>query len=181
MDDITPHLGWIFEAIAVCIGIAAGLFYIYYRRLRHRMMKVRCADMLLVELGNIGTDVDMVKGDYIPDHKAYQDLPRAVYDGLITSTNISYFDVGIQRTLHSLYASIHRYNIVATKTRDAQLDENPHVRLGSINRPMAESNLEELVRKLEDAGGMVEEFRDGHEPEGGERSVAIIFGLLDEG
>lgn len=177
MDDLTPHLSWIFEALAVI----AGITYLYYRRVRHRMLRVRCAEMLLVELRNIWTDVDLAKGNYIPDLKAYFDLPHSVYDGLITSTNISYFDVDIQHTLHSLYTHVHRYNMIAELSREGvTLDNKKPFEKSHISRPMAEANLQELVKKWDDAINEVEEFRDEYEPEGWERSVAVTFGLIDK-
>lgn len=165
-DDIVPHLSWIFEAGAV----VAGIFYLYYRRLRHRMLKVRCANMLLVELGGIWSEIDLAKGNYTPDAKAYQDLPSSVYNGLITSTNLSHFDVKIQGDLHDLYAHIQRYNEIAAESRKSTYR----------NRPMAEANLKELINKWDAVLDSVEEFRDKHEPEGSERSVAVMFSLLDK-
>ena len=176
MDDMTLHLSWIFEAFAVI----AGIFYLYYRRLRHRMLKVRCADMLLVELRNIWTDVDLAKSNYTPDQKAYQDLPRAVYDGLVVSTNISYFDTDIQHTLHSLYTNIHRYNTVALHSRRGLGYDESVPQKGNINRPLAESNLEGLIKKLDISVEMVGKFHDKHKPEGNGRFIAVMFGLLDK-
>lgn len=176
MDGLALHLGWVFEAFAVI----AGIFYLYYRRLRHRMLKARCASMLLVELRNIWADVDLVKGRYVPDQNAYYDLPHAVYDGLITSTNMSYFDTAIQHTLHSLYANIRRYNMVASQSRETpEHAQTIHVN-ARINRPMAESNLEGLTKKLDNSVGIVQKFHDKHKPEGCERTIAVMFGLLDK-
>ena len=176
MDSMALHLGWIFEAFA----IIAGIFYLYHRRLRHRMLKVRCADMLLVELRNIGANVDLVKGNYVPDQDSYYDLPHAVYDGLITSTNMSYFDTAIQRTLHSLYTNIHRYNMVAPQSRETPKYAQTKPVNVRINRPMAESNLEGLIKKLDTSVEIVQKFHDKHKPEGRGRAIASMFGLLDK-
>ena len=144
VNYLTPHLGWIFEAGAVI----AGIFYLGYRHLNHRMLKVRCSNMLLVELDNIRTDADLVKGSYTPDTKSYQDLPRAIYDGLIISNNISYFDVNIQKKLHSLYTNIHRYNTVAAESRRVGSTAAQTFKIEYINRPMEESNLEGVNQEI---------------------------------
>ena len=172
---LTTSPSWIFEAGAV----AAGIFYLYYRRVNHRMLKVRCADMLLVELGNIKTDVDLAKGNYTPDNKAYHDLPRARYDGLITSNNISHFDMEMQQKLHSLYTNIHRYNLIAEESRQAKLSGGSVHYRGYPNRPMAQANLEDLVKRFEDVFTTVEKFRYKHEPWGSARFIANMFNLLD--
>lgn len=174
MDSMELYLSWIFETFAVIVGI----FYLYYRRLRHRMLKVRCADMLLVELRNIRADVDAVKGNYVPVHEAYYDLPHAAYDGLITSTNMSYFDTAIQHTLYSLYTNIHRYNMVALQSRETPEYAQTRRMNVRINRPMAESNLEELIKKLDASVEIVQTFYDKHKPEGCYRAIAAMFGLL---
>ncbi len=176
-DYLTTGPSWIFEAGAVIVG---G-FYLYYRRVRHRMLKVRCADMLLVELDNIWTDVDLAKGNYAPDSRPYQDLPRAMYDGLIASNNVSHFDVDIQQKLHSLYTNIHRYNMIAEESRRIHLADTAIHARGHPDRQIAQSNLEELVKKFKDTFVGVEEFRYKHEPWGSARTIAITFNLLDKG
>ncbi len=173
---LTTDPSWIFEAAAV----AVGGFYLYYRSVRHRMLKVRCADMLLVELGNIRTDVDLAKCNYAPGSRPYQDLPRAMYDGLITSNNVSHFDVDIQQKLHSLYTHIHRYNVIAEESRQIHLaDTATHAR-GHPDQQLAQSNLEKLIKKWKDASDSVEEFRYKHEPWGSARKIAITFNLLEK-
>lgn len=176
VNYLTPHLGWVFEAGA----IIAGIFYLGYRHLNHRMLKVRCSNMLLVELDNVQTNADLIKYSYTPDTKSYPDLPRAIYDGLIISNNISYFDVDIQKKLHSLYANIHRYNIVAAESRRVRATSAPMSKTEYINRPMEVSNLKELITKLKDASDIVEKFRDRNEPRSIARFTAIVFSLLDK-
>lgn len=171
---LTTSPSWIFEAGAVI----AGIFYLYYRRVSHRMLKVRCSNMLLVELSNIRTDVDLAKGNYIPDAKAYHDLPCAIYAGLITSNNISHFDMEIQQKLHSLYTNIHRYNLIAKESRQLESSGGSVHHRGYPNRPIAQANLEDLVKRFEDAFSTVERFQYKHEPWGSARFVANAFNLL---
>ena len=101
VDDITPHMSWIFEAGAV----VAGVFYLSYRRLRHRMLKVRHADMLLIEIESIGSIVDKIQRSNSDYPRPIQAAPDNIYTGLVNSTNISFFDTAIQYELHKLIRS----------------------------------------------------------------------------
>lgn len=37
-------------------------------------------------------------------------LPRNVYDGLVASTNLSYFDMSVQKEIHTFYTLVAWYN-----------------------------------------------------------------------
>ena len=94
------------EVILVVVGF---FWYALNRRARNRQLKVRLATATLTEVGGIGASVEDVLRSP-GSEESLVPLPTGVYDGLTSSTNISYFDEDSQKKLHELYYSIRLYN-----------------------------------------------------------------------
>lgn len=99
--------------------IGGGLmFYMANWRARHKLRKVRYADMLLAELKALHDTakpyIDDVDGAHDIEHGSIENsteiLPHNVYDGLVSSTNLSYFDRAVQDKIHSFYELVIRHN-----------------------------------------------------------------------
>lgn len=100
--------------ITEVLVIGGGLmFYMANWRARHRLRKVRYANMLLAELKTLH-DIANVKGAHGADHTSIENsaeiLPHNVYDGLVSSTNPSYFDRSDQDRIHLSYELIIKHN-----------------------------------------------------------------------
>ena len=85
----------IIEALAIVGGLA---FYLANWRARDRLRKVRYANMLLAELATLHRVMKMYddKDGIDTIENSTEILPHNVYDGLVTSTNLSYFDRPVQ-------------------------------------------------------------------------------------
>lgn len=85
-------------------GVAAGSLTVYFlhRRARNQLRKYRYAGAILGELNDIHDTLNsIIKHEYQSGEERV--LPRNVYDGFVTSTNIVYFDDAIQEQLHAIY------------------------------------------------------------------------------
>ena len=99
--DLT-WLPTIIEALAIVVGLT---FYLANWRARDRLRKVRYANMLLAELETLHRMMkpyDKDDGVYTIENST-EILPHNVYDGLVSSTNLSYFDKPVQNLIHSFY------------------------------------------------------------------------------
>ena len=102
----------ILEASAIGGGL---LFYIKNRQARDRLRKVRYANMLLGELGDIRSIIGPIEGG--PDGGTLEPLPDNVYNGLVASTNLSYFDANIQALLRDVYTRVKDHNKLFSDAR----------------------------------------------------------------
>ncbi len=78
-------------------------------------------------------------------------LPDNVYDGFVSSTNLSYFDKDLQEHLHDLYMNLKNYN------EDVFPDENTRASKGMAIDPMG--LFDDLSDSVEEAIALVNEFR----------------------
>ena len=109
-------LYWI-DALAILLGV---LYVLGNRRARHRLLKARCADALLIELYAVhktlkemaDSSIEMKKLSQARGQQSWQTggfeslFQRNVYDGLVSSSNIAYFDRDIQEKLHGVYGDV---------------------------------------------------------------------------
>ena len=133
------------EVVLVIVGF---FWYALNRRARNRRLKVRLATATLTEVGWIGALVEDVLRSY-PSNEDLVPLPRGVYDGLVSSTNIAYFDDGVQKKLHELYYGIRLYNETAFPQFSA--------REGICVPP--KGVLEDLLKFVNTANAAVKQFR----------------------
>lgn len=156
---IPVDLTFTLEAILVMVGF---FWYALNRRARNRRLKVRLATASLTEIGGVGAFVE----DALRSHPSNEDLvplPRGVYDGLVSSTNIAYFDGDVQKKLHELYYNIRLYNETAFPQQFGA---------GEGIRVPPRGALEDLLGFVNTANTAVEQFRDRHRYRG--RWLAIL-------
>ena len=105
------------DALAIPLGI---LYVLLNRRARHRLRNARLASALLVELYYIRDELTKIIDSTVKMEKMsqaqgqhdfmqydYEHLfQRNVYDGLVSSSNIAYFDRRIQKRLHAVYYAV---------------------------------------------------------------------------
>lgn len=101
----TTWLPTIIEVLAIGGGLA---FYLANWRARDRLRKVRYADMLLAELATLHRMIKPYGDEGVVDtvENSTEILPHNVYDGLVASTNLSYFDRPVQDKIHSFYGLV---------------------------------------------------------------------------
>lgn len=88
------------------LAIAAGLtFYLANWRARNQLRKVRYSNMLLAELATLH-DIMKPYHDENDVENSTEILPHNVYDGLVSSTNISYFGKPLQERIHAFYGLV---------------------------------------------------------------------------
>lgn len=98
----------IIEALAIVVGLT---FYLANWRARDRLRKVRYANMLLAELATLHRMMKPYDEDGIDTiENSTEILPHNVYDGLVSSANISYFDKPVQEKVHSFYELVVRHD-----------------------------------------------------------------------
>lgn len=150
--SVTDWLPIILEASAIAGGL---IFYVKNWQARDRLRKVRYANMLMNELKAIWDAIKHAENnDY---HEEFlEPLPDNVYDGFVSSTNLSYFDKDLQEHLHDLYMNLKDYN------EDAFPDENARVIKGVAITPMG--LLDDLSNSVEEAITLVKEFRQRNRP-----------------
>lgn len=132
-----------------------ALFYLGVHRARHRLRKIRYAKMLLPELDSMHNSLMTINEHHGQWSGLHEPFAHNVYDGLVVSTNISYFDSVVQDKLHSLYELVEEIN-----SRVVELsDPNNSVSLTSMG-PGNKSlyYLTTLEERLRVADGAVVEF-----------------------
>ena len=91
----------IIEALAIIVGLT---LYLGNWRARDRLRKVRYANMLLAELTILHRMMKPYDKDGVDSIESSTEvLPHNVYDGLVSSANLSYFDKPLQDSIHSFY------------------------------------------------------------------------------
>ena len=134
---------------------AGALFYLWVHRIRHRLRKVRYAKMLLSELVILHKSLESIKLNRYQWHGQHEPFTHSVYDGLVTSTNISYFGRDVQDALHQLYGLVEAIN--AYHASHAEPDSVVNLgRVGPGN--VGFDNLEKLAEYLESTSSLVEDF-----------------------
>ena len=143
--------------LEVIIGLGGFIWYILNRRARDRRLKVRLANMLHTELVEI-----LIRLQPAPERDAAKNvmlpLPYQTYDGLISSTNISYFDKRIQRLLYMIYLGVKNTNMG---------DPTPiYLRQKLTDGKVSVKESEWLSGLVDSAIVKVEKFRDHHQYSG---------------
>ena len=106
-EGIQLYLSTFSEAVVIGISI---IYYLSNKKARSKSRNVRYSQMLLTEL-EITVNYVSRSEDRADSNSALGiDLPSSVYDGLVSSTNISYFDKAIQEELHKFYTSVKNHN-----------------------------------------------------------------------
>ena len=154
---IPVDLTFTLEAVLVIVGF---FWYALNRRARNRRLKVRLATATLTEVGGIGAFVENALRSHPSDENVIP-LPRGVYDGLVSSTNIAYFDDGVQKKLHELYYGIRLYN----ETTFPQFSVREGIRVPP------KGVLEDLLKFVNTANTAVKQFRDRYMYRGRWRGV----------
>ena len=134
------------------------------------MLRVRYANMLLIEIESIGLVVSRIQNSSSDHPTPIQAASNSVYTGLVNSTNISYFDTTIQYELHKLYALVGRHNTAFQSWLDDVHDTRMLIRQSDVN---------DLLSKVEILTRFVSEFYYEHLPGRSTRWLAKLFGLLD--
>ena len=145
----------IIEALAIVVGLT---FYLANWHARDRLRKVRYANMLLAELEILHRIMQPYDdGDHIIENST-ETLPHNVYDGLVSSTNLSYFDKPVQDLIHSFYELVIIHDrkfgpkpAVATFDAFGPTDEDG-------NQRYLKSSLQQIIRE-------VTLFRDRNRPD----------------
>ena len=149
--------------LEVILGAGGFLWYILNRRARDRRIKARLASTLLDELVTILSRIRTAKEHPDSDQPLFP-LPSSTYNGLTSSTNISYFDRRIPGVLHGIYTTIEELHFIQRPTTHANLIKNIE--------QTAIGNLDEMLGTVEKAVTLVEQFRDRHRYRG--RWLAIL-------
>lgn len=148
------------------LAIPSGIVYVLLnRRARHRLRNARLAVALLEELYYtrkrfselIDSAVAMEKSpqasgqqDFEPGSYRFLSL-HSVYDGLVSSSNITYFDRDTQRLLHYVYSGIQWFG------KDAdQITRASAMRWVINDKELANGTLD----NMDDVIRVVEAFRD---------------------
>ena len=107
--------------VAEAVPITGGILYALANyRARHRLRNARFAGALLTEIRTIHKEFKEIMDDHDrvekdpqkPGQVTVSEGPfdhiflRNVYDGLVASSNIAYFDRDIQENLHRMYVDI---------------------------------------------------------------------------
>ena len=129
------------EALPLGLGAA---YYLGNRRARGMQRNVRYADMLLTELET------MAKHLGLPDERLYLPITMCnlscnVYDGLVSSTNLSYFDKLVQENLHSFYRIVKQYNLELESERVGHTHDST-----SVSNEVSNENLVGVLRTVTD-------------------------------
>ena len=100
-------LAQILQLVDILI-ISLGVLYLLGNRwLRHRIRKARLANALLVEIQTVRDIFRKTDNTTeIENAEHHHNTMRIVYDGLLTSSNIAYFDSILQRKIHGAYMEI---------------------------------------------------------------------------
>lgn len=142
----TDWLPIILEASAIAGGL---IFYVKNWQARDRLRKVRYANMLMNELKAIWDSIKRAESDDY--HEEFlEPLPDNVYNGFVSSTNLSYFDKDLQEHLHDLYMNLKDYN------KSTFPDENPRAIKNVVLTPIG--LLDILSDSVEEAIVLVNEF-----------------------
>lgn len=147
----TDWLPVILEASAIGGGL---LFYVKNRQARDRLRNVRYANMLMNELEETQRTIERIARNGYGD--GLEPLPGNVYDGLVLSTNFSYFDGSLQNHLHKVYGHIGDYNERVFRDRDAY-----HQRGQSLP---PDHMLDGLKAPVKEAIALVKAFRARNKP-----------------
>ena len=146
----------IIEALAIVVGLT---FYLANWRARDRLRKVRCANMLLVELATLHRMMKPYDGERSADtiENSTEILPHNVYDGLASSANLSYFDKHVQHKIHSFYELVMMH--------DRKFDPRPAVPVSDLFGPTDKNGEPRYLKSdLRQATRAVTLFRDKNQP-----------------
>ena len=106
-EGIQLYLPTFSEAAVLGISIT---YYLSNKKARRKSRNVRYSQMLLTELEITANYVGQTEDRADSDSALGIDLPSSVYGGLVSSTNISYFDKSIQEELHKFYTDVRDHN-----------------------------------------------------------------------
>lgn len=107
---------WLPVILEVSTIVGGLVFYMKNRQARDRLRNVRYANMLLGELNVVWATVVSVK-ECDHNDEILEPLSDNIYDGLVSSTNLSYFDADIQNLLYETYTSIKDFNTMFSSVR----------------------------------------------------------------
>lgn len=147
----------IIEALAIVGGLA---FYLANWRARDRLRKVRYANMLLAELATLHRMMKPYDGEGGVDtiENSTEILPHNVYDGLVSSTNLSYFDKPVQHKIHSFYELV--------MVHDCKFDPRPAMPVSDLLGPTDECGEPRYLKSsLPSVMRAVTLFRDKNQPD----------------
>ena len=96
----------VIDGIPILLGM---LFLLGNRRAKHRLRNARYAQMMFIELKMIAGVLGRV-GRQDKHGTYWKKLPSNAYDGLVSSTNISYFDTQTQKALYYFYDNLKHHN-----------------------------------------------------------------------
>lgn len=155
------------------VPILLALVYLGNRCVRPRLRNVRYAQMLLMEFQTIRELVE--SSDDGGKSSAGMPLPRSVYDGLVASTNLSYFDMPVQKEIHTFYNLVAWYN--NTVVPGAMQHYTSYKKVFDDHGGMTR-----LMDNLKKATDMVDEFRERNRIKGWWRLALklVILGRDDE-
>lgn len=120
LNQVLQGADYVIQRVDV-LAIPLGILYVLgNRRARHQLLKVRCADALLIELYSVhkmlkeivdnAIEIGITSQMFGPYGNRQGEFgylfQRNVYDGLVSSSNITYFDHGMQKKLHGLYGDV---------------------------------------------------------------------------
>ena len=96
------------EAGVILSGIA---YYLANQRARNKSRNVRYSQMLLTDLEAAANVWPWTYEERAASNEGLGiELPSDMYDGLVSSTNISYFDTCIQEELRAFYDMVRKHN-----------------------------------------------------------------------
>lgn len=115
-------MGYILQALASGVVMACVLLVLFFFQERYRARRRRSA-----HAGSVLLELDRMREKFWkelgarslmqPGGVSASDLPRSIYDGLVSSAAISTLSDGVQRQLAELYELLHEGNVESVRER----------------------------------------------------------------